>query len=345
MFCRCFAAVATVAAVAAVAAADVTINSYMRYGSLKDSTVMPTSAGIVLMGGGTDVDEAFQWMCNKTVGGDFLIIRATGTDAYNPYVRTLCPGLHSIATLIIASRDEANDVGYSSIVLAAEAVFIAGGDQSNYVNWWNGTALHAALQSRLTPNLATGFTGIPVGGTSAGLNILSGIVYTALGSDGVTSEEALANPFDPLITLALDFVSLPVISGVISDPHFSARDRMGRDFAFLCRIAALGWDVPPRCISVDEETALLIDPVTHQSTVVGTQGTSFVYFLHAPASPVTAPTVCQPNTPLTYTDVGVFKLGTGGTFDLSNWPAAGDAPYTVSALKGVLPYPAGAPVY
>jgi hypothetical protein len=36
------------------------------------------------MGGGTDVDAAFQWMCQRSGGGDFLVIRATGTDAYNP---------------------------------------------------------------------------------------------------------------------------------------------------------------------------------------------------------------------------------------------------------------------
>ena len=65
---------------------------------------MPTSAttpGTVLMGGGTDVDGAFQWMCGKSGNGDFLVIRATGTDAYNPYIEQLCPSVNSVATLII----------------------------------------------------------------------------------------------------------------------------------------------------------------------------------------------------------------------------------------------------
>ena len=44
------------------------------------------SAGTVLMGGGADVDAAFTWMIDKSGGGDFVVIRATGTDAYNSYI-------------------------------------------------------------------------------------------------------------------------------------------------------------------------------------------------------------------------------------------------------------------
>src|SRR5690349_15264404 len=39
--------------------------------------------GVVLMGGGKDVDAAFQWMMGRSGGGDVVIIRASGTDAYN----------------------------------------------------------------------------------------------------------------------------------------------------------------------------------------------------------------------------------------------------------------------
>jgi cyanophycinase len=41
------------------------------------------------MGGGTDVDEAFRWMSSRAVGGDFVVIRATGADEYNQYVYDL----------------------------------------------------------------------------------------------------------------------------------------------------------------------------------------------------------------------------------------------------------------
>jgi|GEM_PF-4569954 len=48
----------------------------------------------VLMGGGSDIDEAFQGMIQRSGsgsgGGDFVVIRASGTDAYNSiYLRAV----------------------------------------------------------------------------------------------------------------------------------------------------------------------------------------------------------------------------------------------------------------
>jgi hypothetical protein len=77
--------------------------SYFRVGNPNDISAT-TTPGTVLMGGGTDVDAAFQWMCQRSGSGDFLVIRATGTDAYNPYIQSLCPNENSVATLIIPNR-------------------------------------------------------------------------------------------------------------------------------------------------------------------------------------------------------------------------------------------------
>src|SRR5215470_8612108 len=57
--------------------------SYCRVGIASD-VATSTTAGTVLMDGGTGVDAAFQWTCERSGNGDFLVIRATGTDAYNP---------------------------------------------------------------------------------------------------------------------------------------------------------------------------------------------------------------------------------------------------------------------
>ena len=81
-----------------------------------------TTAGTVLMGGSTDVDEAFQWLCDRATGGDFLVVRATGTDAYNPYVQALCPGLNSVATLINGSAKAANVADWKGNVGTAYTV-------------------------------------------------------------------------------------------------------------------------------------------------------------------------------------------------------------------------------
>src|SRR5690242_8842031 len=112
--------------------------SYFRVGNPNDVTTA-TSAGTVLMGGGTDVDAAFQWMCGRSGNGDFLVIRATGTDAYNPYIQQLCPSENSVATLIIPNNVAANDPFVAATIRNAEAIWIAGGDQSNYINYWTGT--------------------------------------------------------------------------------------------------------------------------------------------------------------------------------------------------------------
>ena len=53
--------------------------SYFRLGNANDVTTS-TTPGTVLMGGGTDVDAAFQWMCQRSGDGDFLVIRASGTE-------------------------------------------------------------------------------------------------------------------------------------------------------------------------------------------------------------------------------------------------------------------------
>ena len=294
--------------------------SYFRVGNPGD-VATPTAGGTVLMGGSTDVDAAFQWMCDRGGNGDFLVIRATGTDAYNPYIQTLCPNANSVATLIIPNRAMASDTFVVSTILSAEALWIAGGDQSNYINYWKGTPVEDALNTLIS-------RGVPIGGTSAGMNVLTEFVYSALASQGVTSSQALADPFSRYITLDRDFVNISVLQGIVGDPHFAARDRMGRDLAFMCRIYINGWSPAPRDIAVDERTALLID---ERGTATVT-GTGSVYFMQAPG----APEVCQPKMPLTYQNIAVYRIQSSDSFDLSRWTGRGGTSYTVSANAGVL---------
>jgi cyanophycinase len=293
---------------------------YFRIGNASDVTTT-AAPGTVLMGGGTDVDAAFQWLCARAPDGDFLVIRATGTDAYNPYVQDLCPGLNSVATLIIDSSSAADSAFVRETIAQAEILWIAGGDQSNYINDWTGTAVQQELNLHVE-------RGQPIGGTSAGLAVLTQFVYSALGAHGVTSSQALADPFHKYVTLARDFASIPALAGTIGDTHFVTRDRMGRSLAFLCRIHANGWSAAPRGIAIDEETALLIDERGSGSVV----GNSFVYFMAAPG----APEVCQARTPLTYRDVQVRKVAAGQSFDVAAWRGHAGIAYEVSAEAGVL---------
>src|SRR5690349_17785530 len=133
---------------------------YVRIGQKNDVQTKP-AAGIAMMGGGSDLDEAFRWLCNKGNGGDFLILRATGDDDYNPYVKGLCKA-NSVSTLIIPNHDAAMEPAVAQIISKAEVVFIAGGDQSNYVRGWQGTPVEKAINDNIA-------AGKPIGGTSAGL--------------------------------------------------------------------------------------------------------------------------------------------------------------------------------
>lgn len=289
-------------------------------GNAADAPASPNlTPGLVLMGGGTDVDAAFQWMCQRAGGGDFVVIRTSGTDAYNPYIQDLCPQMDSVETIIIGNLNGANASYVSNQILNAEALWIAGGDQSTYVELWRGTAVQSGVNFLLNTKQA------PVGGTSAGLAVLSQFIYTgARGS--ITSSQALADPFHRYLTLDRDLFQSTLGAAKLYDSHFVTRDRMGRSLAFLARIVNNGWATQPRGIGLDEETALLV-AANGSATMVGT-GTA--YFLQAPgpAQVVTA------GTPLTYLNIGVYKLPQGGTFNFSNWSGTGGVAYTLNVNNG-----------
>ena len=291
-------------------------------GNAADAPPAPTlSPGLVLMGGGTDVDAAFQWMCQRAGGGDFVVIRTSGTDAYNPYIQQLCPQMDSVETIIITSVTGANSSYVSSHIQNAEALWIAGGDQSTYVNLWRGTAVQTGVNFLLNSQLA------PVGGTSAGLAVLSQFIYTGeLGS--VTSSQALANPFHRYVTLDRDLFQSALGVDKLYDSHFVTRDRMGRSLVFLARIVNNGWSAQPRGIGIDEQTALLVLP-NGSATMVGTGA---AYFLQAPGPAQ----VLADKTPLTYLNIGVYKVPQGGTFNFSSWSGTGGVAYTLNVNNGSL---------
>jgi cyanophycinase len=303
-----------------VQAADLAY-SYMRIGNALDK-VTETTAGTVLMGGSVDVDAAFKWMCARSGDGDFLVVRTKDDDAYNPYIKELCPNANSVATLIIPSVAAAHDEFVIRTISQAEAVFISGGDQSEYINFWQGTPVQHALNESIANDT-------PIGGTSAGLHVLTQFVYSAQERTGVTSNQALADPFNKKMTFERDFVTLPYLKGVIADSHYFKRDRIGRNLSFLCRIYDKGWSETPRSIAVDNRTALLID-AEGQAKVVGDRA---AYFLQAHG----APQSCSNERPLTYEDVGVYRVQQDvGSFDLSQWQGQGGYDYAISAIQGQL---------
>ncbi|WP_299211559.1 cyanophycinase [uncultured Aquimarina sp.] len=210
-----------------------------------------TSAGTLLMGGSTDVDEAMVWMINKSGGGDIVVLRASGTDAYNQYLFDLGT-VNSVETLLINSRTKANNTDVETTIRNAEAVFIAGGDQYDYVSYWKDTKVESAL------NYLRNTKKVLIGGTSAGCAIQGGIYFDA--SNGtITSREALRNPYDSYLTLQKhNFIDNPFLRDVITDTHYDNPDRRGRHVTFLARINK-DWGIRGKGIGIDERTAVCID--------------------------------------------------------------------------------------
>jgi cyanophycinase len=295
---------------------------YIRQGSPHDVQAR-AEAGIAMMGGGSDLDEAFRWLCAKAHGGDFLVVRAHGGADYNPYVAGLCQ-VNSVATLIIPSRKAAQQPSVAEIIREAEAIFIAGGDQSRYVNFWKGTPVEDAINAHVA-------AGKPIGGTSAGLAVLGEFAYGCLedkpNDADLTSREVLADPYIKRVTVVRDFLKVPGLENILTDSHFAKRDRMGRSLGFLARIVADGWSKTPREIAIDEKSALLVE-ASGRAKIVGT-GLG-VYFLQV----TDAPEVCKPGQPLTLRNVAAYRAPTGAGFDVRAWSGDGGEAYSISVESG-----------
>lgn len=246
--------------------------------------------GVVLAGGSTDLDAAMRWFLHRSGGGDVLILRSSGKDGYNEYLyQKLGETVNSVETILLDSRDLSSNPAIVRKVLSAEAIFFAGGDQGNYVKFWQGTPVADALNDRIRQ-------GAVMGGTSAGCGILGQVYFSAL-EGTVTSAEALANPYDKRVDLRRDdFLKQPLLANTITDMHYAARDRQGRHLVFLAR-ALTDWGMPARGIGVDEKTAVCVTP----DGTVNVFGQGNAYFLQ----PMDVkPERCQVNQPLTWKQDG-----------------------------------------
>lgn len=248
--------------------------------------VTTTTAGYVLMGGSTDVDAAIKWMLKRSGGGDVVVIRASGTDAYNDYMYDLYP-VNSVETLLIDSKAKANRQSTADKIKKAECVFIAGGDQWDYVKFWKGTLLNDAL------NFVMNIKQMPVGGTSAGCMILGQYCFDAENGT-VTSDEVLDNPYNRYVTFTSHFINIPFLQNIITDTHYDDPNRRGRQTGFMARLFQDSSAVI-KGIGVQEETAVAIN----ENGIGQVFGHGKAFFLNAQTQ-LGLPEVCSPGKKLTW---------------------------------------------
>lgn len=276
-------------------------------GNAADSGKHPINGpALILMGGGSDVDASFSQRGFPVAnGGDVVVIRTSGSNGYNDYLYNLVAGAtrpDSVETMLLDTVDKANSDYADWVLRNAELIFIAGGDQSAYVNAWKGTraedAIHAAYAR-----------GAVIGGTSAGLAVQGEFVYDPDGVAAATGAEAIANPYRSSMLFSGDFLNFPLMNDIITDTHFSQRDRMGRLFAFMARLRQDNNTARILGIGVSENTAIFMD--RNARAIV--DGSGAAYVLEERADTQRAQVL--PGQPLIYRNLQRTKLTTGQFFD------------------------------
>lgn len=273
--------------------------------------------GICLAGGNFDQNEAMKWFLARADGGDVVVLRASGSDGYNNYLYSqLGVAVNSVRTFVIHNAAGAVDPYVLEKVANAEAIWFAGGDQYDYVNYFKDNAMEDVLNAFINTKKGV------IGGISAGMAII-GSAYFSAEYGSAESAAALLNPYHARISLGYnDFLEIPFMEDVIADSHFANRDREGRISVFMARFAK---DNNRRSFGIasDENTAITVD-AQGKATVYGPGS---AYFLQANCTSDFGPEIAEKFVPLTWNRQGealkVYQVPGAvhgnNYFDLSDW--------------------------
>ncbi len=283
---------------------------YFLTGNADDVQPSRTEGALLLMGGGGQVDDAFRWFIQKAGGGDIVVLKASDgktsvADTYGTYLFDKIGGCNSVEVISFNIRNAANDPKVLQAIKNADGIFLGGGKQFLYADFWKGTPVGEALDAHVK-------AGRPLGGSSAGLAVLGQYCYTAHVTARLTSERAMKDPFEKSITLENDFLHFDLMKGVITDTHFSPRGRLGRLITFVARENAENKVASVLGIGVDEKTALCVD-ANGSGRVIATAPEGRAWFV----MPQKAAEVLNAGEPLTYRDVNVVAAGPDSTVDIT----------------------------
>jgi cyanophycinase len=212
----------------------------------------PVVGGLLLNGGGEWDYDAFRWFTAHAGHGHIIVLRASGTTESQDEFYNEVKGVLSVRTFLFSDRKAASDPRVLAAVKAADGIFIAGGDQSNYVRMWRGTPLNAAIDAHVA-------AGKPLGGTSAGLAVQGPWLYGSMDGGSITSPEAMADPLGSAVTIEGDFLHSAVMARIFTDSHVDTRARLGRLFAFLAKTHTLDPDHALAGLGIDEDSAMTVE--------------------------------------------------------------------------------------
>ncbi len=280
-----------------------------------------TIAGkLLVVGGGSEryngwSDLPYAWAVEQAANKRVAIIgtESSPTDWLPTYF--IDRGAVFAKNFPIPTTAVANQQATYDSLLTYDLIFFRGGNQWNYYNRYRNTLLHQAVEEVF-------LSGGVIGGTSAGLHILSEVLFTAQNGT-VYPDEALANPFNHYMTLADDF--LPFMPNMIFDSHFVERARFGRLLGFLGNWK-LAQDEDIVGIGIDDRTALCID-----SDMMG-----YVYGTGAVSMYKAAPdnVFSQGGTKLLATNIEVMHLLHECTINLNTFEYTGMDQQLVPEMEG-----------
>jgi cyanophycinase len=286
-----------------------------------------TEFTLALMGGGGIVDAAYAAIASHAGGGHIVILRAVADDSFDPTdgqygdsFATKWGPVTSAETIVFHHRAASFDPRVIAILQAADGIFLAGGDQGNYIRYWKGTPVQVALNAHVLANR-------PIGGSSAGLAILGHYSYTCLDGNSMESKTALADPYNSGMTLEGDFLHLRWLESVMTDTHFSKRSRLGRLIVFLARVDK---DHPTDRIfgiGMDEKTALLIGSDGIGRIAAGSAGSAWLVM------PQRAAATLVHGQPLTMGDIRIIRLDRDSSINLKTRAISRPAAETIASIQ------------
>lgn len=208
---------------------------------------------VCAVGGGSEnynswSDAPYSWIVQKADSGKIIILGTSSATTWLPnYFMSL--GADTAYNKTISSLANANLQATYDELITANAIFIRGGDQWNYIRYWKGTKTDSALNYIFQ-------NGGVIAGTSAGLAVLGDVDFSArLGS--TYPDESLLNPFNNYMQFEDNFLNL--VPNVLFDSHFIERARHGRLIAMLYnRYFVTGRSLIG--IGVDDRTAFCVSP-------------------------------------------------------------------------------------
>lgn len=265
-------------------------------------------------GGWSDLPFAFvvEHATNRKVA--VISYNADQTDWIPNYFKSV--GAVEADNIHIGSRFAADQQSMYDSLVAYDAIYLKGGDQSRYYDYYRDTKTSEAFQFIYD-------NGGVLSGTSAGCAILSPIAFTAEIAS-VDPSQALLNAYSGQVTLADDFLNTRP-ERFIYDTHFAERGRFGRLPAFMANWYRDQGEVAIG-IGVDDHTALCIDP-SGMATVYGTGAVSFL-FSREPSEPFDTEAKMLISGPME-----MHQLLNGCTVDLGSWDMTGLEDFVDPPLK------------